>query len=107
MACHDGSRDRNCRAVSFRSFCGLLRSKSMSVALGQAEHALGDDVSLDLARSGLDGVAARAKVAVLPDAAVEVDELPVRAEDLLRGLLHPLVHFAPVDLLDRALRAGD
>src|SRR5262245_4960842 len=102
MACHDVSRDRNCRAVSLRSFCGLLRSKSMSVTLRQSEHALGHDVSLNLAGPRFDGVAAAAQIAVLPDAAVEVGELPVRPENLLRGLLQPLVHLAPENLLDRA-----
>src|SRR6266850_6271543 len=106
MACHDCSRARNCRAVSFRSFCGLLRSKSISVTLRQAEDALGDDVALNLAGPRLDRIAPAAEIGVLPHAAVEIEELSVRSEDLLRGLLHPLIHFAPVDLLDRPLGAG-
>src|SRR5215216_5434549 len=77
------------------------------VALRQPEHALGDDVALNLAGARLDGVAARAEVGVLPGAAVEVLELAVGAEYLLRGLLRPLVHLAPVELLDGALGAGD
>src|SRR5438034_180 len=105
MACHDCSRARNCRAVSLRSFCDLLRSKSISIALGKSEDALGDDVALNLAGSRLDGVAAAAEIGVLPHAIVEIEELSVRAEDLLRGLLHPLIHLAPVDLLDRPLGA--
>src|SRR5215204_5752594 len=78
-----------------------------SVALRQAEDALGDDVALDFAGARLDGVAARAEVGVLPGAFIEILELAVGAEYLLRGLLRALVHLAPVELLDRALGAGD
>src|SRR5262245_60741455 len=105
MACHDWSRASSWRALSFRSFCGLLRSKSMSIALRQSEHALGDDVALDFAGSGLNGIPTRPQIGVLPHAVVEIDQLPVRPKDLLRDLLRALVHLAPVDLLDRSLRA--
>src|SRR5215831_14541503 len=77
------------------------------VALRKTEHAFGDDVALNLAGARLDGVAARAQVGVLPDAVVEVFELPVGTEELLRRLLHALVPFTPEELLNRAFCAWD
>src|SRR5579883_2681393 len=73
---------------------------------------MADDVALDLAGSGFDGVAARAQIAVGPLAFIEgvrrsVRELAVRAEHFHGDLLEALVEFAPEDFLNGALRAGD
>src|SRR5262249_50725598 len=81
-----------------------------SAAPWEAEHALGDDVPEDLARPGLDRVAARAQLLVLPVAvciSAAVRELRVRAEDLERQLRQPLVVLRPHELRGRALRAWD
>src|SRR5580765_6780007 len=75
--------------------------RTASATPRKAEHALGDDVAQDLARSGLDRVAARAELLVAPVAVV----LP--AEDLHRELRQPLVLLGPVQLRARALGPGD
>src|SRR5919202_2997011 len=89
--------------------------------LGQAEHALADDVLLDLVGAGVDRPGARPDEGVGPAAALAVarqalvegklrgqpaGELAVRPEDLLDQLLDPLVELRVVELGDRRLRAG-
>src|SRR5215813_1506121 len=95
-------RLKNSRAESFNSFCGLLRSNSMtvSVTLRQSQHAFRNDVSLNLAGACFDRIAPRSQVAVLPHAAIEITELAIRSKDLLCGLLGSLVPLAPVEFLD-------
>src|SRR2546425_11237034 len=71
---------------------------------------LGDDVLLDLRRPALDGVGARAKEGVLPDAAVDgpvraLPELRVRALELHREFLKSLVRLHPDHLPRRRLGA--
>src|SRR5207247_11342549 len=74
-----------------------------SPAAGEAEHALGDDVALDLGRSRVDRLGLRPHPAVLP-APILHGELRVGREravhplDADRRLLQPLVHLAPVKL---------
>src|SRR5437763_2793956 len=91
---------------AFHSSLITHHSSLRLIALRQAEHALGDDVALDFAGAGLDGVAARAQVGILPEAVIKIFELPVGAEYLLRGLLRALIHLAPVELLYGAFGAG-
>src|SRR5262249_29479184 len=84
---------------------------SLSVAFRQAEHKVADDVALNLAGAGFDGVAARAQIAMRPFAMIDgvracAAELPIRAEHLHSDLLHALVHLAPEDFLYRTFRAG-
>src|ERR1043166_3999644 len=67
----------------------------------EAEDALGDDVAQDLARAGLDRVAARAQLLVSPVAVV------LAFEDLHRELRQPLVLLRPVELGARAFGPGD
>src|SRR5215831_18260578 len=72
---------------------------------------MADDVALHFGGSGFDGVSARAKVAVRPDAIVDGvgiagKQLAVGAQQLLSELLDALIELTPEELLDRTLRAG-
>src|SRR5688572_746612 len=80
--------------------------RSPSAAPGEAEHALGDDVSKDLGGAGLDRVAAAAQLLVLPEAAVRVEELPLGAEQLEAELRQALVLLRPGELDPGALGPG-
>src|SRR6478609_6032572 len=75
--------------------------RTASATPRKAEHALGDDVAQDLARAGLDRVAARAELLIAPVAVV------LAAEDLHRELRQPLVLLRPVQLRAGALWPGD
>src|ERR1041385_8267005 len=75
--------------------------RTASATPREAEHSLGDDVAQDLARPGLDRVAARAELLVAPVAVV------LAAEDLHRELRQPLVLLRPVQLRAGALGTGD
>src|SRR5581483_2255219 len=104
----------NSRADDLNSFCVSFRSKSMSspsITLRQAEHEVADDVALNLAGAGFDGIAARPQVAVRPFAVIDGrvaggGQLAVGAEHLHRHLLQALIHLAPEDFLNRAFGAG-
>src|SRR5215813_12852217 len=61
------SFSKNFLAVLRRSSCSSLKPKFMSLAFRETEHALADDVFLDLGGAALDGVGARAEEAVLPE----------------------------------------
>src|SRR5262247_4611281 len=94
------SFSRNLRAVERSSSCSWLNPKSMGLVLGKAEHALGDDVLLDLGRPALDRVGAGAEERVGPHAALDrpvraLHELRVRPFDLHRDLLQPLMRVDP------------
>jgi hypothetical protein len=78
---------------------------------GQVEHALGDDVALDLGRAGVDRAGARPEelarpVDVGPRVRAVAEELAAGAEEVERRLAEALVELAPVDLLDRRLGPG-
>src|SRR4029077_17845474 len=97
---------------SIRIASRFLSRKGRSVTSGQSEHEVPDDVALNLRCACLDGVAARAQIAVRPDAfvdgvAVRGFELSVGTEQFLRDLLEPLVQLAPEDLLNRAFGPRD
>src|SRR6185503_19882801 len=73
----------NSRAVRARSSCSSFRTRSKRVSsIRQAEHALGDDVQLDLGRAALDRVAARAQPIARDLELVLVEAGPVPAEPL-------------------------
>src|SRR5262249_28730798 len=84
----------NKHASLLTSFLSLVTCHcSLSVASRQAEHKVADDVALNLAGAGFDGVAARAQVAVRPFAMIDgvracAAKLPIRAEHLHSDLLH-------------------
>src|ERR1039457_4021621 len=89
----------------------FLYSSWASVALGQSQDEVADDVALDLGRAGFDGVAARAQIGVGPLAAVEGEvgaarQLAVWPEQLHGHLLEALIQLAPEDLLNRPFRTG-
>ena len=71
---------------------------------------MADDVALHFRSARLDGVAARAQVAVRPRAVVDGLRIrrrrswPYGPEQLLGDLLQALVQFAPEDLLNRSFR---
>src|SRR5207248_6326750 len=80
-------------------------------AAREAEHALGDDVALDLRRAGVDRLGLRPHPAVLPAPVLDREgrlrrEGAVHALDSNRRLLHSLVHLAPVQLGHARLWAG-
>src|SRR5882672_4224632 len=85
------SFSKNFRAVARSSSCSWLNPKSMDVSscfgrlLWQAEHALADDVLLDLRGAALDRVGAGAEERVLPEPAVDGPVGP--AQDLRVGPL--------------------
>src|SRR5438309_9730155 len=106
------SFSRNLRAVARRSSCSSLKPKSTrALSLRQAEHALADDVLLDLRGPALDRVGARAQERVLPEPVLDrpvaaLHELRVGALDLHRELLESLVGLHPAHLPGRRLRTG-
>src|SRR5437899_8600784 len=88
-----------------------LAARNLPRLIGQAEHALGDDVELDLRRATLDRVAARAQplprqrdLVVVVSRALPAE--PLRARDPHRQLMAVLVELGGVDLEQRALGAG-
>src|SRR5690242_14843404 len=105
------SFSKNFRAVLRRSSCSSLKPKFMALAFREAEHALADDVALDLGGTALDGVGPRAQEGVLPEAVghrplAAVAQLAERALDLHGQLLHALVAFHPHHLAGGGLGAG-
>src|SRR5262245_46768344 len=76
----------------------------------QPEHAPGDDVALPFRRTRRDRATLRVEEEVRPAAVVDrvlraTDERRVWADQLARDVELALVHLAPEELLDRALRA--
>src|SRR4051794_31940301 len=98
------SASRSC-AVRLMACWSSVKSKFNALPqLGEAEHALGDDVLEDLGGATLDRVGARAQHPIGPR------RVPVRAllaEDVDRELGERLVDLAPLPLRQRALRAGN
>src|SRR5215510_13333269 len=112
---------RKARAEFFRSCWSELNEKSMASGLqavgahflGQAEHALSDDVLLDLGRARVDGAGARPQErgrerAGLARGCVDLleflagdHELAVRTENLQRRLVVALLEFGGRQLGDR------
>src|SRR2546427_163591 len=83
---------------------------SCSTAARQAEHALGDDVALDLRGTGVDRLRLCPHPSVLPAAVFDRErgfrrQRTVHAFDANRGFLEPFVHLAPVELDHARLRA--
>src|SRR4029450_11931574 len=81
------SLSKNFRAVLRRSSCSSLKPKFMGLAFREAEHALADDVLLDLGGPALDGVGAGGQEAVLPETVrprppAAARELAVRALEI-------------------------
>src|SRR2546425_9136222 len=87
-----------------------LAARNLPRLIGQAEHALGDDVELDLRGATLDRVAARAQPLPRQRDLVVVSRAlpaePLRARDPHRQLMAVLVELGGVDLEQRALGAG-
>src|SRR5258708_4612425 len=108
------SAAKNLRALFLRICWDSLSPNCMDdslVTLGQAEHEMADDVALDLAGSGFDGISAAAQILVRPLAFVEriggaVRELAVRPQNFHRDLLEALVQLAPKDFLNRTFGSG-
>src|SRR6266571_4498161 len=112
------SFSRNFRAVERSSSCSSLKPKSIALPLyrpalpfREAEHALADDVLLDLRRAALDRVRARAEERVVPEPAVHravraLRELRVGPLDLHRELLELLMRLHPAHLARGRLRTG-
>src|SRR2546428_6970460 len=116
---------RNARAEFFKSCWSELNEKSMASGLQpvgahflrQAEHALSNDVLLDLGRAGVDGSRARPEERGREGAGLagrRVDllelfardhELAERAEDLERDLVVALLELGIRELRDRRRRA--
>src|SRR5713226_903057 len=74
-----------------------------SAAAGEPEHALGDDVALDLRRAGVDRLGLRPHPSVLPPAVLDRRRRTGRQRAISalhadRGFLDALVHLAPVEL---------
>src|SRR5256885_6154796 len=83
---------------------------SCSTAARQAEHALGDNVALDLRGTGVDRLRLCPHPSVLPAAVFDRErgfrrQRTVHAFDANRGFLEPFVHLAPVELDHARLRA--
>src|SRR6185436_3455213 len=95
------SFSRNLRAVFRSSSCSWLNPKSMAVSsnpltLRQPQHALADDVLLDLRGPALDRVGPGPEECILPETAVHrpvgsLGQLRVRPLDLHGQLLQLLV----------------
>src|ERR1700722_862057 len=112
---------KNLRALSFRISWLSLNPNSIaipldklnenrSIASGQAQNEVADDVALHFGSAGLDGVAASAQVTIGPGAVIHgvrivAEKLAVRAENFLGHLLDTLIQFAPKKFLDRAFGA--
>src|SRR2546426_3603506 len=83
---------------------------SCSTAARQAEHALGDDVALDLRGTRVDRLRLCPHPSVLPAAVFDRErgfrrQRTVHAFDANGGFLEPFVHLAPVELDHARLRA--
>src|SRR5713226_4476813 len=92
-------------------FIRALRAPGGSSTAGEPEHALGDDVALDLGRACVDRLGLRPHPSVLPPSFLDRQrrawrERTVRSLDANRDLLDALVHLAPVELGERGLRSG-
>src|SRR5215212_2999727 len=79
-------------------------------SIGQTEHALGDDVELNLARATLDGIGARAEPGAGARKLARVEPLtlpaePLITEDLDHELAAPFVQLGAVQLEHRRFRA--
>src|SRR6266852_962389 len=111
---------KNLRALSLRNSWLSLSPNSIGhrlVALGQAQHKMSDDTALHFRCACFDGVPARPKIAVRPDALIDrttvpAEQLAVRTKHFLRDLLESLVQLAPEDFLNgpfrpRGARSGD
>src|SRR6202171_3509156 len=97
------------RAVRFARADARRPKWQCSSPAREAEHALGDDVALDLRRPRVDGLGLGPHPAVLPAAVLDGvgrvwAERAVRAFHADRGLLDALVHLAPVELGETRLR---
>src|SRR5262249_38956343 len=106
------SFSKNFRAVLRSSSCSSLNPKFMAcsffLTFRKTEHALADDVALDLRRAALDRVGSRPEERVLPQSVGHgpggaAHDLGVRAFDLHGQLLQPLVPFHPHHLAGRGL----
>src|SRR5690606_17085546 len=105
------SRTKSAAVLARSSWSSVSTSCMAGTSVRQAEHALGDDVELDLAGPALDRVAARAQplAGEVQLALVEAGALPaerLRAGDRDRDLHAALVQLGAVDLEHRALGAG-
>src|SRR5215831_9235064 len=105
------SFSKNFRAVLRRSSCSSLKPKFMGLAFRESEHALADDVLLDLGGAALDGVGARAEEAVLPEPVLDgppaaLGELGVGALELHGHLLETLMALHPHHLAGGGLGPG-
>src|SRR4051794_17110430 len=103
------ARPSSVAIASLSQPCSSLSSRSMTSLLGEAEHAAGDDVALDLLRTAVDGRGARVEVGLVPEvvlgAIVRLPVLERRAEDLERGRREALLGLGHEQLHARAVRA--
>src|SRR5438045_3240586 len=100
------------KSIQALSASDVRRCSASPLALRQAEHALADDVLLNLRGASFDRVRARAEERVLPAPAVQrplgaLHELGVRPLDLHRELLQLLVRLDPPHLAGGSLGARD
>jgi hypothetical protein len=108
---------KNLRALSFRISWLSLNPNSIafplnvlrSVASGQTQNEMPDDVALHFGSAGLDGVAAGAQVAVGPCSVIDgvwivAEQLSIGAENFLGDLLQALIQLAPEKFLDGTFR---
>src|SRR5262245_13421880 len=105
------SFSKNFRAVLRRSSCSSLKPKFMGLAFRETEHALADNVLLDLGGAALDGVGAGAEEAVLPEPVLDrpaaaLGELGVGTLELHGHLLEALMAFHPHHLAGGGLGTG-
>src|SRR5215471_12654867 len=102
----------NARALRASSSCsGVSTKRAFMGSVRQAEHALGDDVELDLAGAALDRVRARAQPVARAAQLVGGVRLALPADAVVAGQLHaqllaPLVELGAVQLEHRRRRAG-
>src|SRR5262249_37323062 len=106
MRFSDDFERTNSAAVPLRIACSSLRRSFISRSVGEAEHALGDDVQLHLRRAAFDRVGPRAQpfARCLELSGIKTLAFPaerLRSEDGQKELVAALVDLGAVVLEDR------